>query len=165
MYRTPQQITPAVRTRMSECASRGDAWPLVLVGAAGTGKTCAALCMLDRVVGSRRYFTVAGMCEELVAVMKGQVEYAMTTDTPRRWWKRYADMECVVVDELGARAAVSDFQYESLKRAIDERQGRPAIFISNLMPDQLESVYDDRIASRLAGGTVIRFAGEDRRIG
>lgn len=149
---------------MLDCAVVGGPWPLVFVGDVGTGKTCAALSLLDWVAGSRRYFTVADLCDELIAVQGGQREYGQRKDTVVHWWERFKSVACVVVDELGARTKVSDFQYESVKRAIDLREDRPAVFITNLTLDELAKVYDDRIASRLAGGTVIQFDGEDRRI-
>ena len=136
---------------------------MVLIGPAGTGKTCAALCVLDR-VAQRRYWTVQTLCEELIAVQNGLREYGEQTDRPHWWWRRYRELECVVVDELAARERVSDFQYETVKRAIDERQENPAVFISNLDLERIAKAYDDRIASRLAGGTVIHFNGDDLRL-
>jgi len=148
---------------IEECCQGSSPWPLLLLGNAGTGKTCAALCVLDQ-VAIRKYWSVLTMCEELIAVQQGVREYAEQTDNPHYWWQRYRDLDCVVVDELAARERVSDFQYETTKRAIDERHGKPAIFISNLELDRIEKAYDDRVASRLAGGTIIRFVGSDRRL-
>lgn len=157
------RVEPDVWSMITACAESGDAWPLVMIGDVGTGKTCAALCLLD-LVPLRRYWTVACLCEQLIEVQQGRAEYGQQTDNLAWWWKRYRDYDCVVVDELGARDRVSDFQYETVKRALDERVDLPAVFISNLGLDRLADVYDDRIASRLAGGTVIRFDGEDRRL-
>ena len=138
-------------------------WPLVMLGEAGTGKTCAALCVIDW-LANRKYWTMVSLCEELIAVQNGLREYGEQEDNPHWWWRRYKELDCVVVDELAAREKVSDFQYETLKRAIDDRHGRPAIFISNLELSEIAKAYDDRIASRLAGGTIIRFTGGDRRL-
>jgi DNA replication protein DnaC len=136
---------------------------MTLTGEAGTGKTCAALCVLDH-VQARRYWTMPALCEELIAVQNGEKEYGMQPDTLRRWWGRYPSLDCVVVDELGSRERVSDFHYEVLQRAIDLRYAKPTIFISNLRVSDLAKVYDDRIASRLAGGTIIQFPPGDRRL-
>lgn len=148
---------------MTACAENGAGWPLVLIGDVGSGKTCAALCLLDR-CGNRRYRTVAEVCEELIEIQAGRREHGQQQDTVVRWWTRWREAGLTVLDELGSRDRVSDFQYETVKRAIDERRDGPAIFISNLSLDRLEKVYDDRVASRLAAGTVIQFAGADRRI-
>jgi hypothetical protein len=39
-----------------------------------------------------------------------------------------------------------------------------AIYISNLEPEAIARVYDDRIASRLLCGTWYKLDGEDRRL-
>ena len=81
---------------------------------------------------------------------------------PSEVYDRWKTANVTVVDELGTRA-LTDAMYDTLKRAIDDREGKPAVYISNKSIDQLHAVYDDRIASRLAAGTVIRMTG-DRRI-
>lgn len=158
------KVDRLVWSQAQDVADDGGPWPLVFVGDVGTGKTCAALCLLDWVAGSRRFYTVADLCDELIAVQNGQREYGQRKDSLLAWWHRWNDLGCCVVDELGSRTKVSDFQYETVKRAIDLREDRPSVFISNLSLDELAKVYDDRIASRLAAGTVIQFAGEDRRL-
>lgn len=156
-------IVDGVWDRLVNVSLIGGPWPLVLVGEPGTGKTCAALCLLDFCAG-RKFYTVMELCEELIEVQKDRKEYGGAPDSIGAWWKRWKEANCTVLDELGARDKVSDFQYECVKRAIDERHMKPAIFISNLGLDQLARVYDDRIASRLAAGTVIQFTGEDMRL-
>ena len=148
------------------CVTRGLAnWPLVLLGPVGVGKTCAAMCLLDFVSVSRRYWTVADLCLELISVQNGEVEYGGAhIDTPCEWWKRYEEIDCVVLDELVSRDKVSDFGYEVVKRAIDLRHGKPLVVCSNGTLEIIGRVYDDRIASRLAAGTVIEMTGSDRRL-
>ena len=69
-----------------------------------------------------------------------------------------------VIDEIGAREKVSDHQYETLKTAIDRRQGQPLVLISNVSPPELSRVFDDRIASRCGAGTVVEVIGPDQRL-
>lgn len=67
---------------------------------------------------------------------------------------------------LVERERVGDLQYTTLKGAIDYREyhcNRVGIYISNLTPDHLAELYDDRIASRLTSGTVFELNGADRR--
>ena len=138
-------------------------WPLTLWGSVGTGKSCAALCVLDRCIFSRRYYTVTDFCERARLAALGELE-DMTITGFWDYWRR-ADITCL--DELGSRSSrekVSDHHYETVKRAIDARHGQPAIWISNLSLEELAQVYDDRIASRLSEGTVIAMNGEDRRL-
>lgn len=133
-------------------------WPLTLIGLPGTGKTCAALCLLDRVIASRIYTTAEQWCERVTPYSDVDRDIS-----PGEWWRSWADARITCMDELGARERVSDFQYATVKRAIDERMDKAAVWISNLPVSELESVYDRRITSRLAAGTVITFDGPDRR--
>jgi DNA polymerase III delta prime subunit len=140
-------------------------WPLVLSGPAGTGKTCAALCLLDYAGG--RYWTAGGLCDVLIRAQAGRLQWSNGgyggTHWPEDVWKWVAGAPLVVVDEIGSRSP-SDFAYETVKRVLDEREGRPLVVISNLTLESLTRLYDDRVASRLAGGTVVEVGGSDRRL-
>lgn len=139
-------------------------WPLFIWGAPGTGKTCAALWLLDRAGGM--YFTAGGLNADLISAYKG------TLETPREHrsisasglWQEISNTDLVVLDELGARSVVSEHQYDAVKRVLDEREGRPLICISNLPVESLEAIYDDRVASRLVAGTLVHLDGPDRRL-
>lgn len=155
-------IDPANRERIREAITAGH-WPLLFLGDVGTGKTCAALCVLD-IAESGRYHTVEKACSEITAAQQGKLIYGQYEVSEAGWWRRWNEPECVCLDEIGSRERVSDHHYNVVKRTIDDRYNRPAIFISNLPLEGIASVYDDRIASRLASGTVVTFTGADRRI-
>lgn len=141
-------------------------WPLLLTGGVGTGKTLAALCLLDAVGGGSVYATVSEMCEDTQTAMRGELydDNGAKVNT-RIYWHNWREAKCTVLDELGSREKVSDHHYECVKRALDCREGKACVYISNLDLDGIARVYDDRIASRLAQGTVIQTAGHDRRVG
>lgn len=140
-------------------------WPLLIHGAAGRGKTCAALCLLDYAGGD--YWTAADLCETLLLSRDGK--YSLRGDQgpvaiyPRQFWGILKARPLVVIDEIGLRENATDYQYETLQRALDARHTKPAVYISNLKPDALRMVYDDRIASRMTCGTVVEVVGDDRR--
>jgi DNA replication protein DnaC len=83
---------------------------------------------------------------------------------PANIWNGIDRAPLVVLDEIGCRDAVSDFRYETTKRVIDARRGKPLVCISNLSLGELVGLYDDRISSRLAEGTVFCLDGDDRRL-
>ncbi len=168
-------LDPDVRKVLRELAFGRRRWPAFFYGPAGTGKTCAALTLLDYAAGKCRYDTLGDIERTLIDFMRivevnGTPERAIFVPgfgnlwTETTWWRCWRDLDLVVVDEIGARKCVSDHQYLTLKRAIDGREGKPAVFISNLTPRRIAELYDDRIASRLGGGTVIPFVGNDRRL-
>lgn len=140
-------------------------WPLLLIGPAGTGKTSAALCLLDHAGGL--YFTATGLCDAVIASQRG----SLTTNgpearplNPEAFWRELGASALVVLDELGSREQASDFQRETIQKALDLRENRPFVGLSNLTLDRLHDCYDERIASRLASGTVFWLERPDQRL-
>lgn len=153
-------------------------WPLFLHGPAGVGKTYAALCMLDHLDRERlgqgdwiggEYYLFASLCSDLIAANLGTLTWSHEgrggDTTPTMIWKWVRTRGLAVLDEVGARVKASDFQNETIQRWLDERQGQPAIVISNVGPDGMRRAYDDPICSRMFAGTTIDLAGIDRRLG
>lgn len=159
-------IDPVVRIAIENTFSGKAAWPLFVYGSAGTGKTCAGLCLLDYCGGV--YFSVGGLCQHMIEANKGQLcrfqDQEGPSLSPSRLWQLIHNSTLAVLDELGARSTVSDFHYDCVKRFLDERQGKPLLVLSNHPLDRLEKLYDDRVASRLAAGTVVELCGKDRRL-
>ncbi|MDM8008614.1 MAG: hypothetical protein QUV05_20945 [Phycisphaerae bacterium] len=140
-------------------------WPLFIFGGVGTGKTCACLCLLDAAGGGCHFKTFPELCNDIIAAGKGDLwndntGYRMSVHD---YWHVWRNSRLTVLDEIGARQQVSDFAYETLKLAIDTREGKCCVFTSNIGPDDLARIYDDRIASRLTTGTVLELGGADRR--
>jgi DNA replication protein DnaC len=138
-------------------------WPLVVIGPPGTGKTCAALCLLD--YGGGVYFQAPVLAHEVVRAGHGQIHYPSGHPiSPTQLWRHWRETHLFVLDEVGANSKVSDWHYEQVKRVLDEREGRPTVVLSNEPLPELTALYDDRVASRLAAGTVVQLEGGDRRI-
>jgi chromosomal replication initiation ATPase DnaA len=132
-------------------------WPLFLFGSVGSGKTSAALALCD-VVATAAYFTAEGLRSSTMPESDPLVV--------RQLWETIETKGLIVVDEIGARSQITDFGYQTLKRAVDARDqhaGRAAVYISNLGPGELERLYDERLASRLFCGTRFELTGKDRR--
>jgi DNA replication protein DnaC len=150
------RIEPGLRKIFSDLAFARRPWPLFISGPVGAGKTLAALALADR-VESAIYLTPDGLCSTIL-----ESEPAVV----RELWTTIERKALVIVDELGARERVSDFNYVSLKRAVDARDqhaGRAAVYISNLPGGELAKLFDDRLASRILCGTRYTLTGRDRR--
>lgn len=155
---------PLLRSVMRSCCFGTMPWPLVLLGSAGCGKTCAALAMSD-FFSPAAYFPAAEMASKLNDCRFGRHMNSIGEPmSEAEFWAEWVRNDLTILDELGTREKVSDALYETIKRAIDSRQGKASILISNMGLDQLGKVYDDRIASRLTEGTVVELRG-DRRVG
>jgi DNA replication protein DnaC len=149
---------------LTDCIHGVRPWPVLMVGPAGTGKTCAALCLMDYVRDGRVYRTTEAACGEIIKAQKGDLYAGDYPVSETGWWDRWRKAGIVCLDEIGTREKASDFHYSVVKRAIDDRLNLPAIFISNLSLEQIRLVYDERISSRLGAGTVIHVGGKDRRL-
>lgn len=172
----PSNLPPDDRDRALICQKLRDVilqlvtgklpWPLLLHGEAGSGKTCAALCMIDYYGG--KYFDFPSFHANLRLAMAGELFSdnhhgvggfrIYETDI----WNGWAKSNLTVIDDFCTREPTS-FQYETLKQAIDKRHRKPAVFTANLTLEEISRIYDDRIASRLSAGTIVKLEG-DRRL-
>lgn len=157
--RDPALVPPGFEQAVRKCCDT-EGWPLFLTGEAGSGKTCAALSLSDQ-CGYTAYYTLCQLCDCLIAAQQGQVlEGYRSSD--RVIWKRWSEVNLAILDEIGDFAP-SEFTSKVLKKAIDSRQGKPLILISNRSLAEIEMFYGDPTASRIQGGTELETHG-DRRI-
>lgn len=142
-------------------------WPLFLHGPAGSGKTCAGLCLLDHSCGL--YYTASRLCDDYALSKGGKFYYVREGHSsavcwPQSFWGMISFAGLVVLDEIGCRDRVTDHHYEAIQGVLDNRAFKPLVCISNHDLDALGRIYDDRITSRIARGTVIELQGRDRRL-
>lgn len=160
------RIPSALRLKMAEVVEGKLPWPMTLLGSVGSGKTCAALSLCDHVYRSM-YETFAGHCDLLRMAQEGKFEWYSNGQggktTAPQVWKGYRDAPLVVLDEIGSREKVSDFQYGCLYDMLENRERKPLILISNLSLEELDRTFDERIVSRVIVGTVIEIEGSDLR--
>lgn len=143
----PSDLREVIRELLTDKAN----WPLYLHGDEGTGKTCAGLCMVDRVDGAA-YVTVERVIGWLL-------------DRDRSAWEWMERASLVVVDELGLRSRDSDLEYAAVKQLADIREHRRAVWICNHPPAKIRELYDKRIYGRICTGTLHELAGDSRRAG
>ena len=158
-------------------------WPLYLWGPAGTGKTSAALVLLDYCgEGSWRidpdihdfhhgYTEMRSLAALKIGAENGRHSYEYGVPEKYSCWpnmlRQWRKLPLVVVDEIGVGGNVADFKLDTLLEVLNTRCDspvRPMVVTSNLDPVEVERVYDDRVASRILAGTVYKLTGDDRRI-
>lgn len=150
-----------LRMALKDCWESRSPWPLFVWGQAGSGKSFAGQLLAEEAGGSI-YVELGELCEMLSDAGFGR----LGDRTARGLWEDWVRANVAVLDEIGTRREVSDHHYDTLKKAMDYRlrEELPTMFVSNLSPEELARLYDERIASRLCSGTVLETVG-DRRMG
>ena len=158
-YRNASVSHPEIRDWV-EGYLRGERNPLYICGTVGTGKTYQAWAAFSAVLAlspvpprESRGWSVP---EWLSACRPGGSETAE---------QEASKAGLLLLDDLGAHKP-SEWADERLFSLLDSRYVnlRPSIFTSNLPPGEISGVLGERIASRLADGTVVvPLLGDDRR--
>lgn len=149
------EIPAGLRRVIGKLLSGLAPWPLLLHGPSGVGKSCAALAITD-IVESSSFWEA----EKLQTFVLNREFHEVENE-----FLHIAKYELAVLDELGTRDRAGELAYSSVMRFIDAREAknRSAVYVSNISPEGLRAIYDNRVFSRLTCGTVIEFAGHDRR--
>ena len=168
-----KDIVPADVREATNAAWQGKSpWPLVFLGEAGAGKTCAALWILSRQENGCWFMELGRLCHYLLKAQFGTLhgersESGASLITVEGVWKQYAKATVAVIDDVGrnmrSRQDVSPHHHETLLQCLGDRLGRHTIFTSNLSLAELSKFYDDPIISRLSQGTQVYVTGDQRK--
>ena len=147
---------------------------ILFIGKTGCGKTHLAIAIVRELVKRNaiwdvKFITAPELLLEIRATFKpnskkfndyGQCE----ADTESDVLEKYAQCELLILDDLGAEK-VSDFTIQSLYLVIDRRNRelKPTIVTTNLSLEEIETLIDARMASRLADMTVVKLTMPDYR--
>ena len=152
------------------CESYADAYPdtdrlgILLMGESGLGKTYLLNCILNRLI-ARGFAPIKVTGYRLYEAMRG----AHFGDAEKRnEFDQLIGCEALLIDDLGSEPVVQNVTREYLFSLFNERliQGRHTVVATNLKPDNLLSVYGERVFSRLMDGmnvTAIQLYGRDLR--
>lgn len=163
-------IDPKVLNALRQLQS-SQRWPLVMTGPTGIGKTSAAAVLY----GTFHQLPMWHRADDLLlAVSMGRKEgvqvdtldhFGMTVRKSIKFQdfvNRVISCSCLFIDDLGTRAPTEPM-YGALFDLIEWRKDKPLCVTTNKNAVELAELYDDRIASRLSSGTVIKLNGADRR--
>jgi DNA replication protein DnaC len=170
---------------MQELIAGRAPWPLYLHGPAGTGKTSAALAMLDACGPAPAklrcsspilndwfagFLDTRNLPRLKIGCDKGRFQWRRGADSGDLSWEMLAraaqKAPVFALDEIGLAREASDFSREILIEVLNWRCNdpvRPVVVTSNRDPDELAAAYDERVASRILCGTVFHLGGPDRR--
>lgn len=136
---------------------------LYLWGSVGAGKSHLAAACLRAAIGQHAAIGRYACWPDTLVTARRRFDESDLDDPI----EPLIDAELLVIDDVGYRdgaGGATEYERETLYRIAEERQLVPTIWTSNLSPDRLEQVYNDRIASRILGpARVIEITGPDGR--
>lgn len=148
---------------------------ILFTGKTGCGKTHLAVSIITELV--KRNFYIRECCfvtaPELLLEIRATFRPSYKkyddfgkceADTENDVLDKYSKCELLILDDLGAEK-VSDFTIQSLYLVIDRRNKnlKPTIVTTNLSLEEIETLIDARMASRLADMKVIKLTMPDYR--
>ena len=174
--RWPSGVEPAVWSQADSRAvakalqAMSDrAYPIVIGGAVGVGKSCLAALLWSLVPGGRWIDA-----SELIGhVMTARTSDSRTSTMPlidggtvdrtegeiMRWVEQ---APILVLDDVGKRQ-LTEPQADALLRIVNLRHGKPLVCTTNCTGADLPAYVGERINSRLRAGLSFRIDGADRR--
>lgn len=165
---TGRNARDAMKTAVCACREFVDHFSeggdnLLLWGDTGVGKTflthCVAKEILDRTF-SVIYFTAAGLFDIFAKKQFDKDENAALD------YEHIYECDLLIIDDLGTEFS-NAFTTSQLFVCLNERllRRKSTIISTNLSPDDLNTLYSERVFSRISSAyTVLRMTGDDIRI-
>lgn len=144
---------------------------LLLWGGVGTGKTHAVAAIVRAAVLQTRgeIRVERAVYDRLILDLRDCFKPG-ATKSELDVLRPYLAADILWLDDLGASeslvGAATDFQVRTVQTLLDDRmeQARPTFVTTNLSPENVRRVFDERIASRLQTFKIVELRGVDRRI-
>lgn len=137
-----------------------DSAGLFMIGATGLGKTFLSCCIAQELI-NKGYSVAFDSVQNYLRAIEKEHFGRSDGDTLEAILK--ADL--LILDDLGSEFN-TPFNTSVIYNIINTRynEGKPMIISTNIPPQKLTEMYDDRIVSRLTGNLKpLRFLGEDIR--
>ena len=138
---------------------------LIISGKTGVGKTHLSSCLANELLKkdvSVCFITAFDLNESFL-------KYHTSFDkTKSSWIEPFIETEVLFIDDLGTEPILKNVTKNYLYLVLSERErfNRPVVITTNLMLDELNNRYDERICSRLCNkrnSNLIFIDGEDLR--
>ena len=135
---------------------------LLFTGTTGTGKTHISTAIAKTVI-SKGYYVLYESIQNVISAFEAD-HFGRSTESLS---EKYLDCELLILDDLGTEFS-TQFTVSCIYNLINTRynRGLSTVISTNLSPKSLQEFYDDRIYSRLVGGSsmVVLLGGKDFRL-
>ena len=137
---------------------------LFMFGKTGLGKTHLSLAIADAV--TKKGFNVCYVSAQN-AMNKLEKQHFRRTEDQSDYSEELCGADLLIIDDLGTEFSTS-FTVAQIYNIVNTRivEGRPTVISTNLLLEEIEEKYTQRLSSRLIGSFVpLRFIGSDIRQG
>lgn len=163
-YREIDETTKKAKYQTRHIAGeylKGAKYNTILTGKAGTGKSHLAMAMLKAVNEHSKpykrclFVSVGDWLSQIKASYSDK-----TRPSEASLIELLTDADVLVIDDLGAESGsisdygrVTDNTSRLLFSVMNARRGKPTIITTNLTSEQMQTMYDQRLMSRMVSGT------------
>ena len=138
---------------------------LIISGKTGVGKTHLSSCLANELLARE----VAVCFVSAFDLNESFLKYHTSFDKSKSsWLEPFIDADVLFIDDLGTEPVLRNVTKNYLYLVLSERErfNKPVVITTNLMLDELNNRYDERICSRLCNkrnSNLIFIDGEDLR--
>lgn len=158
-----------MRTALTVCREFADSYPdstenILLYGDTGVGKSFLTHCIAKELM-DRSYSVIYFSAVQLFDCL-AKTAFSKKEDTPPDAINHIYDCDLLIIDDLGTELTNS-FTTSQLFVCLNERilRRRSTVISTNLSLDDINSVYSERIFSRVSSNyRMLRLTGDDIRI-
>lgn len=139
---------------------------IIISGKTGVGKTYLTSCLANRFLKDERSVCFVSAFDLNESFLKYHTSFDATKSS---WLEPFIASEILFIDDLGTEPMLKNVTRNYLYLIISERErfSRPIVITTNLMIDELNNRYDERICSRLCNkrnSNLIYIDGDDLRL-
>lgn len=139
---------------------------LIIAGKTGVGKTYLSSCLANELLKKDVSVCFISAFDLNESFLKYHTSFDKTKST---WIESFIEADVLFIDDLGTEPILKNVTKNYLYLVLSERErfNRPIIITTNLMLDELNNRYDERICSRLCNkrnSNLIFIEGEDLRL-
>lgn len=152
-----QNRTRALRFVKSFPASHN----LLFYGGTGSGKTFLCNCIANEIL-EMGHIVLYHSAVSLFHLLKENLSFT-ADDSVKQAYDELKNADLLIIDDLGDPPP--DFMKAELFEVLNTRivMGKSIIITTNLGPDDIKEIYENRINSRLLDFVIMKFYGEDLR--
>lgn len=152
--------------KWSEKYPNNDQYNIIISGSTGVGKTYLTSCLANEMLKKDKTVCFVSAFDLNEAFLKYHTSFDATKSS---WLMPFIEADVLFIDDLGTEPILKNVTKNYLYLILSERElfSRPIIITTNLLLNELNNRYDERICSRLFNkrtSKLIHIEGEDLRL-